>query len=226
MTKIKINTCPMDSSFYLSDGEWKSYIYAPVDEFDETFIVYGNPDYKGVTSASWYKSAIDYLEKHDILPTETDDIIKALKELYPDTVFDRFHIIGYSQGEWQDVIYKADAVASEIDNDFKDAFGNFYFGYVTEIINEDDNIHTYIGDDEYFVCRDDANFINVICEYVGVDPDDVVVYEDDDVIYGQDILDREEEKRIDELVDRIISVVQNGKLDYDSKAKTIKEMIS
>lgn len=146
---------------YLYPDEWKGYIYAPEDEFDEVFVI--NDSYNnGNKNASWYKKAIEYLEENDINENETE-ILKALRKLYPNDTFDTFPITGYVQGEYADVIYKVNG--SEWVDDLKEAFGDFYFGYVTELIDENENVHMYVSDSELWKYRNELEkFVRDILE--------------------------------------------------------------
>ena len=143
MRTIKIDTeC---NAWDLYPNDWKGYIYGPEDEFDDVFVIVGNRHYNNITDATWYKTALEYIEENDLPKSE---IMSVLKKLYPNDEFGMFDITGYTQGEYQTVIYKLNG--STFSNDFKEVFGDFYFGYVTEIIDAQENVHEYVADSEFW----------------------------------------------------------------------------
>lgn len=147
MRTIKIDTeC---NTWDLYPDEWKGYIYAPEDEFDDVFVVVGNRDFDNITDAQWYRAALEYIKENGLPETE---IMSVLNKLYPNDEFDRFDITGYVQREYQTVIYKVNG--SNFSDDFKEVFGDFYFGHVTEIIDTQENAHEYVADSEFWKHED------------------------------------------------------------------------
>ena len=159
MRTIKIdNEC--DSSILWSD-EWKGYVYAPEEEFDEVFVIKGNRDYNQHTSASWYQKALEYLEENDIYESNTN-IMNALEKLFPNDTFKWSIIRGSCQGEWQDVIYKANAM--EDDSGLIDDLQDFYFGYVSEIYDEEENCVYCVSHTDMWKHEDNLdNYIRNLC---------------------------------------------------------------
>ena len=177
MTTIKINTTPD----WWPYEEWKEYIYPP-EEFDEVFAVFGNSDYKGVTNASWYKAVVAYQEENDV------DFMSALKILFPNKRFEHVPIRGSVQREWQDVVYDATSVC-----DFDaESFADFYFGYVTEIRTDD--LVEYVSDSVFWEHEHDGDLKKFLCDLMWVEDEDVVIYKDGEVIFGQEFLDEAERK--------------------------------
>lgn len=164
---IKIDTEPNTWS-YLYPDEWKGFIYGPEEEFDNVFVIVAPSDFNRSTDASWYQKAIEYLEENDIPNNETE-VMKALKKLYPDDEFDTFDITGYVQGEYATVIYKVNG--SEFPDGFKECFGDFYFGYVTEFIDEEENVHNFIADSEFWE-HEDKDLRDFVCDIFNIDPDE------------------------------------------------------
>lgn len=151
MKTIKIN-----ETAFLDEGEWKGYVY-PEEFFDEVFVIFGNPDYKGVKEASWFKKALEYLEENDRPETDVE-ILKALKILFPDDEYDYCSITGSVQGEWQQVIYKK----KEVIGFDKEYLADFYFGYVAEVIDEEENLCEWTSYSELW----DAEYKGNLKEYI------------------------------------------------------------
>lgn len=144
MRTIKIdNDC---NAWDIYPNEWKGYVYAP-EEFDEVFVIKGNKDFKETVDASWYKKVVEYLEENDIEETE-NSTLDALKKLYPKDTFKTETIRGCVQREWQEVIYKANAIICDDINELFECFADFYFGYITEIYDEEENCVTYVAHSE------------------------------------------------------------------------------
>lgn len=168
MRTIKIDTeC---NAWDLYPDEWKGYIYAPQEEFDERFVVVAPRHFDSLTNAPWYEKAIEYLEENNIIENETE-IIKALKKLYPNDKYDTFNITGYTQEEYATVVYKVNGV--EWSDDLKEIFGDFYFGHVTEIIDEEENVHEYIADSEFWE-HEDKDLKAFICDMLQIDDNDEI----------------------------------------------------
>lgn len=163
MRTIKINT--EETVWWLYDGEdsWKEHVSA---NFDETYVIKGNNDYKEIAEASWYKRAMDIIhdfeqevEKEyftDLTETQyreikeiidkcqySDDfgtIIKVLKVIYPKEKFETATIRGYCQGDWNDVLYKANGADVEL-------LEAYYFGMVAEVYDETEHIYAVVTND-------------------------------------------------------------------------------
>ena len=146
-------TIRIDSECYMDD-EWKGYIYGPEDEFDEVFVITGNNDYKEIASASWYNKAVEYLRDHDFDITY-ETITDVLRKLFPDDEFEWRTITGCVQGEYQEVLYKRNAITCDDINELFECLGDFYFGYVTEIYDEEENCATYVANSEMWKHDDD-----------------------------------------------------------------------
>lgn len=152
---------------WLYPDEWK--MYCGVDDFEETFVIKGNRDYHEIAEASWYVKAKDIIADLDCnynydewsmiyadeLTLEqrekinnlyntcryTDEImLDVIRVLYPEDKFEVRTIRGYCQGEWQEVLYKAN---EEIDMDY---FESLYFGKLTDIYSDDGG--TFVTNDE------------------------------------------------------------------------------
>lgn len=162
-------------SWMLWPNEWKGYVYGPEEDFDEVFVITGNRDYKGLREASWYKDAVEYLE-NNYEEVTLDNIMETLTKLFPNDTFEKMEINGFSQNEWQYVIYKTNA-ADFWGDDLKETLEDFYFGYVTEIYNAEDKVVTYVGNQEMWKYEDDQNKLkDFICDLIGIDPDEDVQF--------------------------------------------------
>ena len=161
-----MKTIKIDTEAYMYENDYKGYVYCE-DLFDETFVITGNPNYKGVASASWYCKAVEYLEELDE-EVNPYSIIHVLEILFPDDEFEYTQITGYVQGEWQDVIYKK----SEIENFDSQWLADFYFGYVAEIYDEEEDIGTYVSKSELWNVRDHGDLKQYIRDLLQIDDEE------------------------------------------------------
>ena len=167
--RILIDTCPNTWDLYDVVDGWKEYIYGPKEEFNEIFVVIVPKEFNSTEDASWYRKAIEYIENNDIDYGETE-IINTLNKMYPDEKFDTFDITGYVQGEFATVLYKANGI--EVSADFRECFGDFYFGHVTEIIDEEENVHDYVADSELWKHED--NLDEFVRDVLQIDEDEEI----------------------------------------------------
>lgn len=156
-----------DATCYDYDN-WKEFVYAPEEEFDEVFVIFGNRDFKGVTNASWYQDAIKYISDNDLREMEYE-IMEALQKLFPGDQFDLFVIRGCSQGEWQNVICKRSALETSDYEELKEDLADFYFGYVTEIYDEEENYCYHVSNSEMWKHKD--NLKEFVRELFSIDGD-------------------------------------------------------
>ena len=172
MRTIKIDT--EYDGFELYPDDWKGYVYGPEEEFDEVFVIKPGDRYTEINSASWYQKALEYMEENDINETE-GNVLSTLRKLFPDDKFDSFAICGCVQGEYADVIYKANAFADECNiKELRDCLGDFYFGYVTEIYDEEENCVIYVSNSEFWEVENEGNIEKYIRELIGIDDDEEV----------------------------------------------------
>lgn len=174
MRTIKIdNEC---NAWDIYPDEWKGYIYAPQEEFDDVFVVVAPRHFNSDTDAAWYQEAIKYLEENDIFENETE-ILKALEKLYPDDKFDTFDISGYVQGEYATIIYRVNKLNLSCDlREFIECFGDFYFGHVTEVIDTEENVHEYVADSEIWKHEHKGDLKAFIRSLMGIGDDEDVKF--------------------------------------------------
>lgn len=162
MSIIKINNEEPCEWLYGQNEIWKDYVH---ENFDETFVITGNRHSTSIEDASWYKNAVsickdiqayepDELDEtvYNITKEQLEKIIKIYNDdrfddgqlsnikkiveiMNPDDTFVATSISGYSQGDWQNVLYKS----TNTDDSIKDRLETYYFGKLSEIIIEDDN---------------------------------------------------------------------------------------
>lgn len=152
----------------LTNDEWKEYV---CENFDDNCVVTGNRRFKDIREAYWYLLAIDvikdlgYYDKEQFMgeyedaislrkinaiydeymkcdDVDDNDFIASIAEILYDIELETGTIRGYSQGDWQNVIYVKDSL------DVK-TLETYYFGKLTTIkVEEDGNEYfAYIPDD-------------------------------------------------------------------------------
>ncbi len=194
--EIYINSQDGCDWLYVYDN-WKEY--CGIEDFDETVVITGNRDYQSHINASWYLKAkemindldcyydydewlgiykkeftIEQLQKVNELYMKcnyTDTIIVPVcRILYPMEDFTETTIRGYTQGEWQTVIYKGN-----IDVDMLESV---YFGKIAEIYCED--CSTFVTHDELWKWERDGNLEKHIRDEFGINDDEPLdIYEAD-----------------------------------------------
>lgn len=199
MRTIRISNS--DISWLYRDSEyWKNF--CGCDDFDETYVVFGNRDYAEIKNASWYCEAINLggdldngceREDFDNLTDEqynkakeiydncrcyddTETIIKFLEVLYPDDKFKTCVIRGYVQGDWNNVIYKAN-VTHDIN-----LLEAYYFGEVTEIFDEE-GATAVVTDDDLYKAKHEGRLKDLCYDLLDIDKEEEIkIYEDDGYI--------------------------------------------
>lgn len=188
---------------YDSSEEWREYCGCMAEDFEETYVIKGNRDYRDIADASWYKTVMDLIGELDNdpddedkeyicslynisenqyeeckkiydncrYPDDNDTVVKFLKVLYPDDQFDTCTIRGYVQRDYNNVIYKVNAP-----HDLK-ALESFYFGMVSEVYCEEENVVGVLTDDDIWNAERKGNIKKVCCDALGIDyEDDIKVY--------------------------------------------------
>ena len=166
MRTIRINT-QADCYWLFSGDEWKGYCGCTEEEFGETYVIKGNRDYKEIAEASWFEKATDlindleqevdrkyftdltdaqYGKAKEVIEKcrysdDFDTIIKVLNILYPEDEFKSGTIRGYCQRDWQEVLYKVNVPHN------LELLEAYYFGMITEIYDETENIVECVTDD-------------------------------------------------------------------------------
>ena len=135
---------------------------------EDNLVIYGNRDFQSFGN----KLYIDVI-KGDYYDDELGYDYSILEELKKLTgkEWDVTTIKGYSQGDWQDVYYAVDCVNAVRLKEIED----FYMGKVSEFVLEedDDRYSVFVPDDIVWKGK------KAICDYLGLDPTDAKVLEDD-----------------------------------------------
>lgn len=62
---------------------------------------------------------------------------------------------------------------SNFPDDFREFFGDFYFGHVTNLIDEEENVCEYVADSEFWK-HEDTDLKEFVCEYLDIDSDEEI----------------------------------------------------
>ena len=137
------------------------------------FAEYGDDDLLAVIKNNYYDDDVEAKEDADGTYTEETigydyDLYAELKKL-TGKEWNQTTIKGYSQGEWQDVYYAKD----EIDNLRIKEIEDFYMGKISEF-HDEDMVCYYVPDEVVW------NGKKAICDYLGLDPNDTTIFNDED----------------------------------------------
>lgn len=204
MRTVKIDN--NDAGWWLYNGsdEWKEY--CAVDSFNETYVIHGNRDYNTIEEATWYTKAAELLADMDqsereeverLYPEYTkeqfvklyeaynkgyrdeDDLyVEVLNTIFPQDKFDTATIRGYSQGEWNNVLYK---VGENVDISLLE---EMYFGHITELIDEsEEGCTAIVTHDELWKAERENTLEKFLRDALDIPKDEEIeVYESDGYI--------------------------------------------
>ena len=208
MIIVRINSQDGGEWLYGHDEMWKEN--CGVENFDETFVIHGNRDYKGIEEAEWYdevkylmkdldevvweddgdvKSTREYHKKYtdeqwkaivDIYDnckySDSDETYLAvLKVIYPNDKWETGTICGYTQSEWNNVLYKA----NEVENLTR--LEEYYYGHVAEIYaDSEDSCSAIITHDELWKAERENTLEKLVKELLDIPKDEKIkIYESD-----------------------------------------------
>jgi hypothetical protein len=196
-SKITIDTQSSCEWLYASDESWKDYVIENFDEifvltgntrshtcenaewYKKVLNMYNDIDTMeldemdasdyGITSeilAEAYKKIVEYYgeKRHN----SKLDMIKYLAGLlYPNDTFEATSIHGYSQSDWQNVIYKS----TNVDKTVVEKLSAFYFGKISEIIveTEDGTMVDVMIDDDLWEHERNDTLKSYLCETYELD---------------------------------------------------------
>ena len=198
--KVFINNEADCSLLFDNYDSWKDY--CNVSDFDNTYVLTGNRHFHDHTEAEWYNKVLDLIKDFDNECTREDfsdlsdeqytqvkeiydnckvsddftTIIKFLGVLYPNDTFKQTTIRGYTQGDWQDVLYKETA---DVDINLLESI---YFGKVAEMYYEDEDgliTHTYVTDDELWKAENENKIEELVEKHFSFLDDGFEVYKAD-----------------------------------------------
>ena len=202
------DTSRLTDWLYGEDELWKDRV--GVFEFDETFVLKGNKRFKECIEASWYHMAAGILsgidqgagrmDYPDLTDAQWDEmaalydscryidtnetIVKALGILFPEKKFESRTIRGYSQSDWQEVIYPA----AEVSDEQLERLEAYYFGKVSAVDcdpeDEDEvGITDTVTDDELWEAERNGTVADLIRDVCGLeDEDGLTIYKSDGYI--------------------------------------------
>lgn len=202
MRTIRIDSQEGGTWLY-NNGDWKDY--CGVENFDETFVIHGNRDYHGIEEASWYEKAKELLgdldqnefeEVQRLYPEYTneqfakildvygkkyrdeDDLYVAiLNIIFPEENFKTATIRGYSQSEWNDVLYK-DGEGVDINQ-----LEAFYFGQISEVYEEGDGCTAIETHDNLWKAQREGTLEKFVKDMLDIPSDEEIeIYESDGYI--------------------------------------------
>lgn len=117
-----------------ASADWYKRAKSLLDDMDCTdeLETLSASDYK--ISDDILKLAIKYYQTHECIHNELIKIKDLIEIMNPDDTFNIDSIHGYSQGDWQTVLYKSTNMPENI----IDTLSTYYFGKLVEIIIEHD----------------------------------------------------------------------------------------
>lgn len=143
---------------YNTDNEWYESAKGIITDIC-CYYDMENPDDVQELAESYKTSTEVIMEINSIIDSDdfrdenTDDFVSILNALYPDISFNWMSIRGYSQGDWNEIIYKVDELTQEnIEYVESIYFGKYALVYVTE--DDDSCINGLITDSELWDIED------------------------------------------------------------------------
>ena len=173
----------------------KEEIAGSVEAFDDNIVIHGNRSYNAYENAKWYKEAMLLINEWDEEFTRedylefTDEQYKSLKELienppryaddneniarivnilHPERKIIAATIRGYSQSDWQNVLYDANA---GIDIDWIEAV---YFGKIKDVFDEESFNSTIITNNALWDAEREGNLQEKIYEWLNIPNDELI----------------------------------------------------
>ena len=194
---FRIDNAPEYTPDYYTPGEWSNVVFT------------GNRDFTDITDIEWYQNTVSILGDidSDTFPgyclsaykeltrnqrkalvalyescrtiDDLETIIAAANIIYPGNDYKSKCIRGYSQGDWQYIMYPA----SEYNDDSVREIESFYFGNVAKVCFIDEGgveVYGYITDDSLWSAERNGELKKTLLSMFDIDPDtDCDIFEDD-----------------------------------------------